>query len=226
MKKLLLFLALILLSTPAYLAVTADKPDPARSVVAVTLESWGRVGSGVVVSQTPVALDTCRVTIVTARHVAEVPYIQLDAQAAYITSVHPGSDIALMVFDLPKPCATTGYAVATIDTSRLNRMDRLVHVGFPRGEFMMGHTYYIGQVKMDDGEVLESMASTGGPGSSGGAVFRDGKLIGLLVRGEMIPPFRNYFVPIAKVLDIAPPLSTGSGFSIRSIADAVSAAAS
>lgn len=226
MKKLVLFLALSLaLVLPAYLTGTADPLYAMRrSVVALSLDPLGRIGSGVVVSQTQEALG-CRIAVVTAGHVAGIENVTLDAHVPIVVSLHRHADVALMVFVVPQACENTGYTAAVIDTGALRPMDRLLHVGFPRGEYMMGYTHYITTVDLE-GEVLGSMASIGGPGSSGGAVFRRGKLVGILARGETVQPFRNYFVPIDKLFDVVPPVSARAGFSIRSIAVAVSAAAS
>ncbi len=213
MKKLLLLLALILFSAPAYLAVTAEEPDVIRSVVPLALERYGRVGSGVIVSQFD-ASGVCRTGVVTAKHVIEVGDVRLDGAKAFSVSVHPQNDIALVVFDLKGTCAQSRYVPAILSTDTLKPTDKLLHVGYPRREFMIGFAHYIGTADLED-EVLESMTSIGGPGSSGGAVFHNGKLVGVLTRGEMGPPFRNYFVPIAKLFDIVPALSVDVGFIIR-----------
>lgn len=189
-------------------------------------------GSGVIISMRPslTAIDSCNVAMVTAKHVAseEVALVEggpemekmgpsnerrvtpvrgLRWGEAVATAIllHPTQDMAVAVFTLPKPCGLLPNGAVSVNTRlQLAPLAPLLHVGYPYGLLMISKGSYVGPTDQVPGEVLHTSTSMGGPGSSGGAIFSEGQLVGILVRGENRPPFRNLFAPMMYLTDIWP----------------------
>lgn len=222
---LLLFLlpAVFLRSTP----VTASDLPLWTAVQQLRADGW--IGSAVIIrmQSSLVSKETCNVTMATAKHVAaaeiltpdpagdkfgpnvatqftQAPGLRWGEIPAAATFFHPTQDLAVVVFMAPQQCADLKYAIAVIDatTTMLPRMP-ILHVGFPGGWFTVANGIYVGMHKLDE-EHLGVVTSVGGPGSSGGAIFYQGKLVGILVRGEREPPFRNLYAPLVYLTDIWP----------------------
>lgn len=219
-------------SLPTAVANNNDKTpqDMAASVVRLLLTVNKEVvagGSGVVVSTGEASTGGCKVAILTARHVAAdhasvttmvfdrdlrlVPnnHLMLDGVAPSSIALHSKVDVALVVYLIPRPCSVLPYVAAEMSAAPLNTGDILVHIGYPHGQFMYGQGYFVatavGPGREDFGwPNLGHMTSVAGPGSSGGAVFHNGKLVGILVGGELQQPYRNYFVHILYAFNLFP----------------------
>lgn len=221
--SMMLFLlpAVFLRSVPA----TASDLPVWTSVQQLRADGW--IGSAVIVRMQPslITANTCNVTMATARHVVaaeilkpdpageklgpnvatqfiQAPGLRWGEVPATATLLHPTQDLAIAVFVAPKPCTELKYAIAVIDTTTtmLPRMP-ILHVGYPGGWLTIANGIYIGPFRLDL-ENLGVITSVGGPGSSGGAIFYQGKLVGILVRGETEPPFRNLYAPLVYLTDI------------------------
>lgn len=169
----------------------------------VRLDGTYGFGSGVVISKAHVNHGTCKVSVVTAKHVAKLDDLALEKTPPFVTVLHPEHDIALVIFRVNVGCSYLGYDAIAIDSTPLRALDELVHVGFPHGSTWIARGTYVAEGKFFD-MPAGVMTSAAGPGSSGGGVFRDGRLVGILIGGESRPPFRNYFVPIARLYEIVP----------------------
>lgn len=197
------------------------------SVQKLTTDRW--TGSGVIVATRPslTTAGACNVVMLTAQHVAteeitvpdapemekmgpaisrrvtQAPGLRWGDNLAIGVVMHPTQDLAVVIFLIKKPCAEMPFAVATINTApTIAPLAPILHVGFPHGLPMLAPGFYVGPTSEIEGEYLHVTTSVGGPGSSGGAIFYEGKLIGILVRGENRPPFRNLFTPVVYVTDI------------------------
>jgi hypothetical protein len=214
MKKML---TVILLSLALFACVTVPRPSADYRASVVKLEAPIGTGSGVVIGLTETA-EGCDVAIATARHVVASPNAQgwtpidtkLDDISPYTVAPHYKSDVAFAMYHLEKSCVETGYKVMEMDVTPLKALDPLLHVGYPRGEYMVGHATYVNDTEVF-GNTVSAITSVAGPGSSGGAILHRGKLVGILVAGEGLPPFRNYFTPVARLLEILPDLQTARG---------------
>lgn len=223
------FLALFLIPAVFLRPVSATSSDRPlwTAVQHIHTDEW--MGSAVIIRMQPslVTKETCNVTMATAKHVAAAEILEDDArgsddklgpdvrirlvQAAGLrwgevpavgAFFHPTQDMAVVLFAAPQSCDKLPHATAVIDgaTVMLPRMS-ILHVGFPGGWFTIANGIYIGAQKKDE-ELFGVVTSVGGPGSSGGAIFHRGKLVGILVRGEREPPFRNLYAPIIYLTDI------------------------
>lgn len=177
-----------------------------RSVV--ILENQGAQGSGVVVGKHAVEPGVCKVSVLTAEHVASAgTKLMLGASTstteAFVVVSHSQADIAFAVFYVRKPCYALEYEPAEVAYPTLTPLDVVLHVGYPRGELMIGEATYVGKFTVLD-KPVEGMTLAAGPGSSGGGIFYRGKLIGILVMGENYPPFRNYFTNVVYVHHLLP----------------------
>lgn len=220
------FLALFLIPAVFLRSVPANESGHPlwTSVQQIRTDGW--IGSAVIIrmQSSLVAKEACNVTMATAKHVAEAEVLEQDPRGSDqlvtptpITQApglrwgdipaagsffHPTQDLAVVLFTTPQACDKLPYAVAVLDTVTVMapRM-HILHVGFPSGRFTIANGNYIGTHKFEE-QNLGVTTSVGGPGSSGGAIFHQGKLIGIFVRGEREPPFRNMFAPIIYLTDI------------------------
>lgn len=217
------FVALFLIPAVFLRPVPADTSDHPLWTSVQQLRADGWIGSAVIIRMRPslVTKETCNVTMATAKHVVTAEVLTPDNSGPNVvtqfiqapglrwgdvpaagTFFHPTQDLAVVLFVAPQACDKLLYAVAAVDatTVMLPRMP-IVHVGFPGGWFIVANGIYVGAHKLDE-ENLGVVTSVGGPGSSGGAIFYRGKLVGILVRGEGEPPFRNLYAPIVYLTDI------------------------
>lgn len=226
-----IIVAMMLFLLPAVFLrpVPAGESDHPLWTSVQQLRADGWTGSGVIIRMQPslTAPKTCNVTMATAKHVAAAEILEQDPRGsddklgpnvkiqfvqatglrwgdvpAAGTFFHPTQDLAVVLFIAPQACAEMPHAVAAVDTktAMLPRMP-ILHVGFPGGWFIVANGIYVGMHEQY-GENFGVVTSVGGPGSSGGAIFYRGKLIGVLVRGEREPPFRNLYAPIVYLTDI------------------------
>lgn len=222
--SLFLLPAVFLRSVPA----TAGELPLWTSVQLLRADQW--IGSAVIIRMQPslVTAAACNVSMATAKHVAaaeiqtpdnglsdkfgpnvathvvQAPGLRWGDIHAAAAFFHPTQDLAVVVFVVPQPCGDLRYAVAVIDTNTvLAPQDLVLHIGFPAGWLTIASGEYVGTYQLDL-EALHVITSVGGPGSSGGAIFRNGKLVGILVRGEPVPPFRNLYSPLIYLADIWP----------------------
>jgi len=183
-------------------------------------------GSGVVISKYEAATGGCKLAVLTAHHVAGIDAfveplsddaghaaviplmdITVDGYSPSSIALRQGADVALVIFLIPKPCTAVPYTAAEMDATPLTLGDQLVHIGFPAGEPVYATGVYIHTANGHKGfnwPNVGSVTSVAGPGSSGGAIFHKGKLVGILVGGELSPPFRNYFVHIRYAFTLMP----------------------
>lgn len=186
------------------------QPTEAEVLSSMTVQVINKdvsMGSGVVVGKKDLEGGWCQLTVVTADHmVHNVKHaLEVHNMEASIVISHPTEDIAILLVPMPWTCSEDTHRSAQIDMiSTPFSMERLVHVGYPNGEYMVGTSAYVSTVLMMERWELHSMTSVGGPGSSGGPIFYNGKLIGVLVMGETQNPFRNYYVSIQHLNAILP----------------------
>ena len=213
------FLDIVYASLLYVLSIISYLPEPTiqdlgDSTVNLFMVNQGQ-GSGVVVS-TKSTTTSCELTIVTAKHVIEVgKELILDHTPELVPDrlqAHQSQDIGYLVYTLPHPCATYRYKAVKLSKEIPSPLDVLIHIGYPDNHWMIGYTTYIGPYTSSDmyGNVLPldtwAITSVAGPGSSGGPVFYKNQLLGIIVMGETIQPFRNYITPIFYLNDLLPEL--------------------
>src|SRR3990167_1868623 len=216
------FLDIVYASLLYVLSIISYLPEPTiqdlgDSTVNLFMVNQGQ-GSGVVVS-TKSTTTSCELTIVTAKHVIEVgKELILDHTPELVPDrlqAHQSQDIGYLVYTLPHPCATYRYKAVKLSKEIPSPLDELIHTGYPNNQWIIGYTTYIGPYK-DNNPYIDipflnntwAITSIAGPGSSGGPVFYKNQLLGIIVMGETIQPFRNYITPIFYLNDLLPELFT------------------
>lgn len=199
-KYAILLLSALVLSACAIINPTADY----SSVVQVKLPTGGW-GSGVVLTNG---------RILTAAHVAvgqkELTIVEKDGdtyQAKVLWVGDPATD-----HDYAMLAAGTSTGTAVPYCGELKLGQEVVHVGYPAlGSSPVRIRTYGRIASLDIGDLIRVFKNTvgidilGGPGSSGGAIFSDGKLIGLLVGGANLGDYTRAIGGLALV--VRPPES-------------------
>lgn len=175
MKKLILSLVVILLSVGGC-TTTPSLPDPdlsMRSTVRLIAEE-GPVNGSVIVLQPGLVL--------TAGHVADVMqagrvlFIEPQHIQATVLRKSKYSDLALLSAPgVICPCAQLAESEPKID-------DILTIIGFPLNAMIKGQVLTQGRFQgFYEDKMTHSINAA--PGNSGGGVFKDGKLVGVLIEG-------------------------------------------
>ena len=128
---------------------------------------------------------------------------QVEAKVIAYSDPDAGEDLALLEVLRDNFCPLSVSATFVLDDEIPAVGTELVHVGCTLGLYNSVSRGIISQTDRDvlgTGTMFDQTSCMGYPGSSGGGVYRskDGKCIGLLVRGA--GPGLNYIVPVRRML--------------------------
>lgn len=147
-------------------------------------------GSGVIVAPN---------RVLTAAHVAVQPNLIINGSKAKVLKIDNDLDLALMYADVQCPCVSLG------DTLSVD--DPVVAVGYPINRHVRTQVLTEGraQSRIPDERRLQTNVSISG-GNSGGGLYKDHKLVGIMVEGiavgDPVLPVTHPISYLSRAVDI------------------------